>query len=308
MTEAARLLRSTAWSSPDPAPIAGDCGRLTAYDGGRKDPYMLVVARPAADLAGRIEMIWSRGPDATPGRAFHEFFPDSSANLIFRWSSAGARLVLLGPVTEQAAVELDGGSEYLGVRFRTGQTPLLANVLPAELTNAHVELTSLGGISLDLLAERLSSASDMPSRQLVVEDLVRGARPLARDVRGRRAASLVEAHGGQLRVDDLAKALGLSVRSLERLCVEQLGMGPKRLGRLVRLRQVLVRLQAGNFGTLADLAHACGYSDQPHLNRDFKHLTGRLPGEKDAFQTRQIAGAPQTTVVHRYRGPVAAPP
>jgi AraC-like DNA-binding protein len=268
---------------------------------------MFAAARPAPDLASRVEMIWSRRTDGTPGRAFHEFFPDSGANLIFRWSSAGARLVLLGPVTEQAAVELDGGSEYFGVRFRTGQAPRLADIVPVELTNAHVELTSLGGVSLDVLAERLSSAPDMPSRQLVVEELVRGAPPLARDVRGRRAAALVEAHGGRLRVDELAAALGLSARSLERLCLEQLGMPPKRLGRLVRLRQVLVRLQAGNFGTLADLAHACGYSDQPHMIRDFKQLTGRVPGERDAFQTRPIAGAPQAGVVHRYRGPVAAP-
>jgi AraC-like DNA-binding protein len=97
----------------------------------------------------------------------------------------------------------------------------------------------------------------------------------------------------------------MSARSLERLCLEQLGMAPKRLGRLVRLRQVLLRLQAGGFGTLADLAHGCGYSDQPHLIRDFKQLTGRLPGEPDAFRTRRIAGDPQAAVVHRYRSTAA---
>jgi AraC-like DNA-binding protein len=270
-----------------------------------KAPDRLVVARPTAELAGRVEMLWSRSPDGSSGTAFHEFFPDSGSNLIFRWSSAGARLVLLGPVTQQAAVEIDGAAEYLGVRFRPGQAPRLADVLPAELTNAHVELSSLGGVSVDALAERLSSAKDLAARQPVLEQLVRGAPPLARDVRGRRAASLLEAHAGRLRVDDLAEALGMSPRTLERLCREHLGMGPKRLGRLVRLRQVLVRLHAGNFGTLADLAHACGYSDQPHLIRDFKQLTGRLPGEKDAFLGRRITGTPRTGVVHRYRGPAA---
>lgn len=268
---------------------------------------MFVIARPAADLATRVEMIWSRSDDGTSGTAFHEFFPDSSANLIFRWSSAAARLVLLGPVTEQAAVELDGRSEYLGVRFRTGQAPQLSELSPLELTNAHAELTSLGGVSLDELSERLAAARDLPARQAIIEELIRDAPPLARDDRGRWAASLVEARRGQLRVDDLAEALGLSARTLERLCLQQLGVGPKRLTRLVRLRHVLVRLQAGDFGTLADLAQACGYADQPHLVRDFKQLTGRLPGEKDVYRTRPIAGAPRAAVVHRYRGQRTAP-
>jgi AraC-like DNA-binding protein len=266
---------------------------------------MIVTARPAPDLASRVELVWSRRPDGAPGTAFHEFYPDSSANLIFRWSSAGARLVLLGPVTEQAAVELEGGAEYLGLRFRTGQAPRLADVLPAELTNSHVELRSLGGMPIDDLAERLSATPDPASRQRLVEGLVRGAPQLVRDVRGRRIASIVDAGGGRLRVDELAAAIGVSARSVERLCRDHLGMSPKRLGRLVRLRQVLLRLMAGDFATLADLALACGYSDQPHMIRDFKQLTGRLPGEKEAFRGRPIEGTPRAAVVHRYRGPAA---
>lgn len=58
----------------------------------------------------------------------------------------------------------------------------------------------------------------------------------------------------------------------------------------------------GGYGTLADLAHACGYADQADMTRDFKDLTGRAPGEQDAFRARPLAGAPETRVVHRYRG------
>jgi hypothetical protein len=36
------------------------------------------------------------------------------------------------------------------------------------------------------------------------------------------------------------------------------------------------------------------------MNRDFKELTGRAPGEKDAFRARPLAGAPETRIVHRY--------
>jgi transcriptional regulator GlxA family with amidase domain len=102
-------------------------------------------------------------------------------------------------------------------------------------------------------------------------------------------------------VGELAERLGLHARTLERRFVEHLGLPPKRLTRLVRLREVLGRLHRGGYGTLADLAHACGYADQAHMTRDFKDLTGRAPGEPDAFRARALSGPPETRVVHRHR-------
>lgn len=262
---------------------------------------MVLTREPAADLASRIDRFWSVRGDGAPGTSFHEFFPDGSSNLIFRLSSSGCRLVLLGPATDLAAVERDRRAEYLGVRFRTGHTPALADVTPSELTNAHVELTRLGGVRVDDLAERLFSHASPESRQRALEELLRRAPPLVRSERARQLGALLDARGGRVRIDDLAGSLGLHVRALERLCVVEFGMSPKRLARLARFRHVLARLHAGGFGTLADLALECGYSDQPHLTRDFKDLTGRLPGERFAFQPRRLDAAPRTEVVHRHR-------
>jgi transcriptional regulator GlxA family with amidase domain len=98
-----------------------------------------------------------------------------------------------------------------------------------------------------------------------------------------------------------ASRIRTHVRSLERTFVRMLGIGPKRLARLVRLRRLLTRLDACDFESLADLAFACGYSDQPHMIHDFKELTGRLPGEADASRPRLLPDANQTRVVHSYR-------
>src|SRR5512140_2043438 len=159
---------------------------------------MTVIRRPAADLATQIEAFWSVRGDGRPGTSFHEFFPDHAANLIVRLSSSGCRAALLGPATELATIERDERAEYLGVRFRTGFAPALADVTPSELTDAHVELTGLPGVRLDELAERLFAATDAASRQATLEDLVRRAPLLVRSARARQVAGLVDARAGQL--------------------------------------------------------------------------------------------------------------
>lgn len=256
---------------------------------------------PAGDLADRIDLCWSAPGVPGTGTSLHEFFPDAGVHLVVRLSPVGCRAVLLGPTTARAAVERAAGAEYLGFRFRAGQAPRLAAVRPAELTDGVAELTRIGGAPVDSLGERLLALPDRAARQRALEDLVRReARPLVEDPRARQATRLLEASRGQLRVDALAAELGLHVRSLERLFLSSFGMTPKRMARLVRLRYVLGALHAGGFGTLADLAQAAGYADQPHLIRDFRNLTGRPPGDPHAARSRTLARG-ETRVVHRVR-------
>lgn len=246
-------------------------------------------------------MFWSIPAGSGPGTAFHEMYPDGGANLVLRLSPTGCRAVLLGPATEKASVEVDEDAEYLGVRFRVGEAPRLSDVPPAELTDRHADLAHLGGVGIDALGERLLSLRELGARQRLLETLLLPAPPLVRDERARRAARLLEARGGQVRVDEVASALGVHVRTLERLFLEHLGVRPKRLARLVRLRHLLTRLHAGRHDGLAGLALACGYADQAHMIREMKALTGRSPGERDASRTRRLASADENRVVHRHR-------
>lgn len=262
---------------------------------------MIYFGKPAPDLAQHIDMCWSLTGEEGSGKAFYEILPDSNMNLIFRYSFSGWRMSLLGPASEKACVEIDGASDYFCIRFRPGQALRLADVRTVDLIDCYAELSKIKGISVGSLADRLSSLPDPAARQLVMEDLVRGCLPLVRDERCRQATALLEAHGGQLHVNELAAELGFHIRTLERLFLEQLGMTPKQLSRLVRFRHLLSSLKTGSFGSLADLAYACGYADQSHMIRDYKELTGRLPGESGSCDPRRLTGPPQTRIVHRYR-------
>ena len=54
-------------------------------------------------------------------------------------------------------------------------------------------------------------------------------------------------------------------------------MAPKPFARLLRFQRAVGLLRAG--APIADAAYACGYADQPHLNRDFRALAGATPRE-----------------------------
>ena len=76
-------------------------------------------------------------------------------------------------------------------------------------------------------------------------------------------------------VADAAAMLGVRLRSLQRLLKRETGQAPIFWLRLARARQAVARL--GHAGALADLAYSCGYADQAHMTREFRHWFGTTP-------------------------------
>ena len=79
------------------------------------------------------------------------------------------------------------------------------------------------------------------------------------------------------RVDALAAATGMSVRRLQRLFAEYIGISPKWVLRRYRLHEITERLNAGTPIDWAGCAADLGYADQAHLSRDFTDLFGEPP-------------------------------
>lgn len=262
---------------------------------------MISLSPPSSDLAGQIEMFWAVKGDGTDTTAFHEVLPGSNVGLVFRYSPTGCRLVLMGPATEQATVEIDRSSDYFGISFRTAQAPLLGSISHGALVNGHHDLEMFGDRSINELAEMFLELSDMTACQKVMEDVIRQCGYLVADQRCRQAGTLLEKAGGHMQVKDLASVIGVHVRTLERLFRTHLGVTPKRLARLVRLKGVAQRLRQGDVTSLAELALSCGYSDQAHMVRDFKGMTGLLPSSIAPGDVHAVSGKPRTKVVHRYR-------
>jgi len=79
------------------------------------------------------------------------------------------------------------------------------------------------------------------------------------------------------RVDQLPAASGLSVRSLQRLFADYVGVSPKWVMRWARLHEAAARADGGEPVDWAALARDLGYADQAHLTRDFTATIGVPP-------------------------------
>jgi transcriptional regulator GlxA family with amidase domain len=98
-----------------------------------------------------------------------------------------------------------------------------------------------------------------------------------------------EATPGLTQVEELARAARMSVRSLQQLFSEYVGVSPKWVIRRFRLHEAADRLAHGADVDLAALAQGLGYFDQAHFTSDFRRLVGTSPG-RYREEARQAAG------------------
>ncbi|MFI6519270.1 helix-turn-helix domain-containing protein [Spirillospora sp. NPDC050679] len=173
-------------------------------------------------------------------------------------------------------------------------TPLgaytLLGVPQSELANSAARLTDLLGRTAAELVERLDAAPGWAARfalldRFLLDRLERGPVP---DPEVARAWDLLSRDCGRVPVAELAAEVGWSRRHLACRFRAQVGLSPKVAARVLRFERA-VGLLTGGEPVLSELALACGYYDQAHLNREFRALAGCTPTELlDAHGKRQV--------------------
>jgi AraC-like DNA-binding protein len=146
----------------------------------------------------------------------------------------------------------------VAVRIAPGAAPALFGVAATELADRVVALSELwrapAGDIQDLLAHRLRAAG--PDRATT------------------RAARLLDADP-TLRIDQLARELGLGERQLRRRFAAAVGMSPKRYARAARIRRAIALVRPNR--SWAAIAVAAGFYDQAHMIAEFHAIAGATP-------------------------------
>ncbi len=247
---------------------------------------------PGRELEPYVASFWTFAVDPRAGPVEHWVPPDGCVSLAFRRGSPGA--VVLGPWTAPLTPAVAAGDAFFGVRFWPGTAAALLPIAPLRLKDRVVPATEIPGLAWsERLAGSLWAGQDgvldasAATRELVA--LLPGARPLDEAVVA--AARRVMATGGEAPIAALAQASALSPRQFRRRFTAAVGISPKELARIWRLRRcALAALDASSVAAArwAELAAAHGFADQAHLVREFRHLLG-LPPTAFARQFARIA-------------------
>ena len=235
--------------------------------------------RPCAELAPFVEHCWSVAWDLR-GQAplTRQTLPHPSVHLVLGAGRSG----LAGPSTERFSRTLEGQGRVLGIKFLPGGFRPFWRGPVSEIADRVLGLEeAFGREGVELEAAVLSCGEDEDAAVAQAEAFLLRRLPRAdpQSLLARRIAARIQADPSLLRVEAVADEAGLSVRALQRLFSEQIGVSPKWIIRRYRLHEAMARLESGAPCDLAQLALELGYADQAHFNRDFKAVLGRTPGE-----------------------------
>jgi AraC-like DNA-binding protein len=241
---------------------------------------------PPPRLARSIECFWSiqhHGPETQ-----HRVTPDGCADILFTRNRGSVSLEAVGPMTAYRDHPLPDGQLLIGVRFHPGMWTASLGLPGDRVTDEILPLESLWGARARELLDRLAEARSLEQWTQQFEAAVPS---IEHPDRVQRALAWMADRRGVVSIDEVADHAGFSARQFRRVCLEQTGLTPKFLARVLRFRHALSRIPH-HPGQFAEFALDCGYYDQAHFINEFRSLSGWTPsacGDGRFFQSPAAA-------------------
>ena len=251
--------------------------------------------RPSAAVADLVEAIWDWDiPDGDAATGLTIKIPPSTAPYFVvqyrtlthcRWQLGADSYdhknyghVLTQTQSGTFAVRPRGPLGVITVRLKPEGAARLARASMHELINVKIGLRNIfRDHDIALLEERVMESGSSSERIARVESfLLENFREDREESVFSRASSWLRSNPG-LRMGKLASVLDISERHLSRGFRATFGISPKQYARLARIEKVIAARKRG-LGW-ADVAYACGFTDQAHLIHDFGTIVGGTPAE-----------------------------
>lgn len=188
---------------------------------------------------------------------------------------------MIGSLARRIQIKPTGFLSLFAVKFTPeGLYPFLS-MPPVDFSDFCIEIEEVWELYGFGLSNIIHSANHAPERliQTFEEFFARRMSDFRRhSLNVEKAITIIRSHKGQIPVETLANKLKISSRHLERKFTERIGIPPKHLCRIFRIKNVLMQLEVTDYDW-ATLAVANGYFDQAHFIHEFKFFTGCSPKE-----------------------------
>jgi AraC-like DNA-binding protein len=242
----------------------------------------MVERAPHPSLRGAV-LRYAAYAEHAPAPAARKELPQDRVSLIVNlgapFTVAGERFgSFVAPVDDRPALTaFEATARGIQIDLRPYAARAVLGLPLDELHGAlAVDLGALLGRRAAELEERLDALPGEAARFALLDTLlVPRLAPATPPPDLLHAWTRLQTTGGRARIGAIASELGCSRRHLAARFREHVGVPPKTVARIVRFRRAVALLRGGVEPAAA--AHACGYADQPHLNREFRALAGATP-------------------------------
>lgn len=243
-------------------------------------PMSFQEFEPTLGLREHVACYWGAEIHAVEAGHMHQVIPDGCVGLIAtRRADGSTHLTLQGPRLDALWIPVHQGDRFWGVRFWPDAGALLlrrpARELLGVLEPAAAGLESPAAGLAARLARCDTAADASAAWESLLAPMVAACPPL--DTVVRTAVLAIVAARGEAPLADLAAAVGVSPRQLQRRFSAAVGLSPKQFARVRRLRSALLHVVEGSPMSWAAVAADLGFADQAHLIREFGALAGLTP-------------------------------
>ena len=250
--------------------------------------------QPHPDLVSLISCYWTLEVPATKDTQRQRIIPDGTIEMAFilgddikRYTSEDEyilqpRAMVLGQTIEPFYIEPTGYVNTFAIRFYPyGFANFVTRPLK-DLANKETPMELLfGEKTTKELEQKIVEATDSSQRIEIIEHFLlhklNDKTTIDNIVKTTIDALLLTQGSAQIKTilkEDLSKR-----RQLERKFLNQIGISPKQLGKVIRLQTALKMLLRQQSESLTKIAYESEYYDQAHFSKDFKEFTGTNPKE-----------------------------
>jgi AraC-like DNA-binding protein len=255
---------------------------------------------PQPALAAHVACLWTShaAPSGAPLR--HRVLPDNCIDIL--WQDRAPLGFVAGMMSRTHRVELTQPVRTVAVRFLPGAARAFFDLPLHVLQDGHPGLSELWPHDeAEALAAALWEREQTVAAQLATIEralLARlqaagrwgaerwggkhaGGKHAGADRLARAAVAAIECSGGTVRIEELARTLGVSRQHLALQFRERVGLNAKTFAMVCRFQSAsaaLRGLRAAPGGIdWAGLAGQCGYYDQSHLIHEFRLFADETP-------------------------------
>ena len=250
------------------------------------------IYKPNNRLSGLIKFYWQLELSSDLQTIHTErVIPSGELQLIFHYRTPFKEISKHNQTLVQPQCLISGQqTEYKDVMTAPGSVGMLAVVFypyalraffpnpVSEFTNQSIALDAIFPTEIKELQDRLIEANGVYSRIWLIEKFLLGRLSIPNDFSlAREAVNIIAGVNGQTTVSEVASKLDISKRQLERTFLKNVGISPKKFGRIVRFNASIKLFESAT--SLTTLTYEAGYFDPSHLIRDFRGFTGLSPKE-----------------------------